>query len=215
MTAKMSGMSRLSWQSSGYSRGKRPAAFRAEIAGVSRRLPNDFLWGVATAAYQIEGGWNEDGKGVSIWDTFAHTVGKVKGAATGDVACDCYHGYKEDVELAKKLNIKSYRFRFPGRAFKPTAPASRTPRASITTNASPMRCTKRRFARWPLCITGTCPRRCRMRAAGPIAKSSGASPPIASWSRALSAIASRTGAFSTSHGFSRFSDTPMGCTRRR
>lgn len=73
-------------------------------------FPKDFIWGVATAAYQIEGAWNEDGKGESIWDRFAHTVGKVKGADTGDVACDSYHRYKEDVALAKKLNVKSYRF---------------------------------------------------------------------------------------------------------
>jgi beta-glucosidase len=82
----------------------------AAKAFVPHQFPKDFLWGVATASYQIEGGWNEDGKGVSIWDTFAHTVGKVKGGASGDVACDSYHRYKEDVELAKKLNIKSYRF---------------------------------------------------------------------------------------------------------
>jgi beta-glucosidase len=74
------------------------------------QFPKDFLWGAATASYQIEGAWDADGKGESIWDRFAHTVGKVKGAATGDVACDSYHRYKEDVELLKKLNLKSYRF---------------------------------------------------------------------------------------------------------
>ncbi len=74
------------------------------------QFPKDFVWGVATASYQIEGAWNVDGKGESIWDRFAHTVGKVKGADTGDVACDSYHRYKEDVEIAKKLNAKSYRF---------------------------------------------------------------------------------------------------------
>jgi beta-glucosidase len=77
---------------------------------VPSQFPKDFLWGVATASYQIEGAWNADGKGESIWDRFTHTVGKVKGADTGDVACDSYHRYKEDVELAKKLNVKSYRF---------------------------------------------------------------------------------------------------------
>ncbi|HXP22670.1 MAG TPA: family 1 glycosylhydrolase, partial [Candidatus Sulfotelmatobacter sp.] len=77
---------------------------------VPYQFPKDFIWGVATASYQIEGAWNVDGKGESIWDRFAHTVGKVKGAATGDVACDSYHRYKEDVELAKTLNQKSYRF---------------------------------------------------------------------------------------------------------
>ena len=73
-------------------------------------FPPEFIFGAATAAYQIEGAWNEDGKGESIWDRFSHTVGNVKGGATGDVACDSYHRYKEDVELLKKLNLKSYRF---------------------------------------------------------------------------------------------------------
>ena len=74
------------------------------------QFPKDFLWGVATASYQVEGAWNVDGKGESIWDRFTHTVGKVKGGETGDVACDSYHLYKEDVALAKKLNLNSYRF---------------------------------------------------------------------------------------------------------
>src|SRR5277367_5204098 len=74
------------------------------------RFPDGFLWGMATASYQVEGAWNEDGKGESIWDRFSHTVGKVKGAATGDVACDQYHLYKEDIALMKQLNQKSYRF---------------------------------------------------------------------------------------------------------
>ena len=79
-------------------------------AFVPYQFPKDFVWGVATASYQIEGAWNVDGKGESIWDRFSHTVGKVKGADTGDVACDSYHRFKEDVEIAKKLNVKSYRF---------------------------------------------------------------------------------------------------------
>ncbi|HUB30496.1 MAG TPA: family 1 glycosylhydrolase [Terracidiphilus sp.] len=74
------------------------------------RFPDGFLWGTATAAYQVEGAWNEDGKGESIWDKFTHTVGKVKGGTTGDVACDQYHLYAQDFALAKRLNQKSYRF---------------------------------------------------------------------------------------------------------
>ncbi len=74
------------------------------------QFPKDFWWGTATAAYQVEGAWNLDGKGESVWDRFSHTRGKVKGAATGDVACDQYHLYKEDIALMKRLNQKSYRF---------------------------------------------------------------------------------------------------------
>src|ERR1019366_1747942 len=74
------------------------------------QFPNDFRWGSATAAYQVEGAWKADGKGESVWDRFAHTVGKIKGAATGDVACDSYYRYKEDMALAKSLNLTSYRF---------------------------------------------------------------------------------------------------------
>ena len=74
------------------------------------RFPDGFLWGTATAAFQVEGAWNEDGKGESIWDRFTHTPGKVKGGTTGDVACDQYHLYAQDMALAKRLNQKSYRF---------------------------------------------------------------------------------------------------------
>src|ERR1022692_2896712 len=74
------------------------------------RFPEGFLWGVATASYQNEGAWNEDGKGESIWDRFTHTPGKVRGGVTGDVACDQYHRYPQDIALAKRLNQKSQRF---------------------------------------------------------------------------------------------------------
>jgi beta-glucosidase len=73
-------------------------------------FPDGFLWGTATAAYQVEGAWKEDGKGESIWDRFTHTVGKVKGGTTGDIACDQYRLYPQDIALARRLNQKSYRF---------------------------------------------------------------------------------------------------------
>jgi beta-glucosidase len=74
------------------------------------RFPDGFLWGMATASYQVEGAWQEDGKGESIWDRYAHGVGHVKGSDTGDTACDHYHLYKQDIALLKRLNQKSYRF---------------------------------------------------------------------------------------------------------
>jgi beta-glucosidase/6-phospho-beta-glucosidase/beta-galactosidase len=67
-------------------------------------FPKDFLWGTATSSYQIEGAWNEDGKGPSIWDTYAHTRGKIKNNDTGDVANDHYHRYKEDVALMRSMD---------------------------------------------------------------------------------------------------------------
>ena len=73
-------------------------------------FPKGFLWGSATAAYQVEGAWNADGRGESIWDRFAHTPGKIKNDANGDVACDSYHRYREDIELMRRLGMKTYRF---------------------------------------------------------------------------------------------------------
>ena len=73
-------------------------------------FPKDFIWGTATSAYQIEGAYNRDGKGVSIWDTFCHTPGKINDNETGDIACDHYDKYEDDIKLMAELGISAYRF---------------------------------------------------------------------------------------------------------
>ncbi|MFX1530970.1 MAG: GH1 family beta-glucosidase [Promethearchaeota archaeon] len=73
-------------------------------------FPDGFLWGTATASYQIEGAWNEDGKGESIWDMVSHKPGIIRNGDTGDIACDHYHRYKEDIQIMKQLNLNAYRF---------------------------------------------------------------------------------------------------------
>ena len=70
----------------------------------------DFVWGAATASYQVEGAAYEDGKGLSIWDVFCKEPGKIYQGQTGDTACDQYHLYKEDISLMKKMGIRAYRF---------------------------------------------------------------------------------------------------------
>jgi len=73
-------------------------------------FPDGFLWGAATSAYQIEGAWDEDGKGESIWDRFAHRRYNVANGDTGDAACDHYHRMPQDVALMRELGLKTYRF---------------------------------------------------------------------------------------------------------
>ena len=83
-------------------------------------FPKGFFWGTATASYQIEGASKEDGKGESIWDRFAHTPGKIKNGDTGDVACDSYHRWREDIALMQAMNLNSYRFSISWPRIQPT-----------------------------------------------------------------------------------------------
>src|SRR6266478_5183058 len=100
-------------------------AFAQAPAARLLQFPANFLWGCATASYQVEGAANEDGRGPSIWDTFSHTPGKTFHGDTGDVADDSYHRYKDDVKLLKNLGAKVYRFSiswpriFPGGTGQP------------------------------------------------------------------------------------------------
>src|SRR5262245_9687304 len=86
------------------------AASPAGQAATPRTFPAGFFWGVGTSSYQIEGAWNEDGKGPSIWDTYTHVPGNIENNDNGDVANDHYHRYKEDVALMKSIGANSYRF---------------------------------------------------------------------------------------------------------
>ncbi|MGO8949815.1 MAG: GH1 family beta-glucosidase [Ktedonobacterales bacterium] len=81
---------------------------RAELTETG--FPPDFIWGAATAAYQIEGAVREDGRGETIWDRFSHTPGKTANGETGDVACDHYHLWQDDLRLFQRLNLNAYRF---------------------------------------------------------------------------------------------------------
>lgn len=74
------------------------------------QFPKGFIFGTATAAYQIEGGWNEDGKGLSIWDAFSHRKGRIRDGSTGDVTCDTYHDVQTDIDLMHQMRQDAYRF---------------------------------------------------------------------------------------------------------
>ncbi len=87
-------------------------------------FPKNFSWGAATAAYQIEGAWNQDGKGESIWDRFVRVPGKIKNGDTGDDACDSYHRWREDTALLRAMNINSYRFSISWPRIQPNASGS-------------------------------------------------------------------------------------------
>ena|SRR5208282_3105781 len=83
---------------------------RAFIPSTPVPFPDGFVWGVATASYQIEGAVSDDGRGESIWDRFARTSGKIKNGETGDIAVDHYHRYREDIAIMKEIGVKGYRF---------------------------------------------------------------------------------------------------------
>jgi beta-glucosidase len=91
-------------------------------------FPDGFLWGASTSAYQIEGAVDADGRGTSIWDTFSHTPGKTDNGDTGDVACDHYHRWREDVDLLGELGVNTYRFSLAWPRLFPTGHLPREPR---------------------------------------------------------------------------------------
>ncbi|WNF27200.1 GH1 family beta-glucosidase [Streptomyces sp. C11-1] len=98
----------------------RPDAAPQQAPATTAPFPAGFLWGAATAAYQVEGAVTENGRTPSIWDTFSHSPGKVLGGDTGDVAADHFHRYRDDVALMKRLGLKAYRFSVSWSRVQPT-----------------------------------------------------------------------------------------------
>src|SRR6202142_4233589 len=107
--AKLAGFSAVG-MAAGPAKSEEGEAEPAREAHAAASFPSGFVWGTATSAYQIEGAVNEDGRGRSIWDTFAHTPGKISDHSNADRANDHYHRYKEDVRLIRELGVKAYRF---------------------------------------------------------------------------------------------------------
>jgi len=112
----------------------------------------DFIWGTATAAYQIEGAWDQDGKGESIWDHFTHTKkNKIKTRENGDVACDFYHKYESDIELMRKMNIPASRFSIGWSRVLPTGTGTPNPKGIDFYNRLIDKCLKEGVEPWVTC----------------------------------------------------------------
>ncbi len=108
--------------------GALPAPASPSPAETPRSFPAGFLWGSATASYQVEGAVHADGRGHTIWDTFAHTPGKVANGDTGDMADDFYHRYPEDIALMKQMGLKSFRFSIAWTRVFPTGTGAPNPK---------------------------------------------------------------------------------------
>jgi beta-glucosidase/6-phospho-beta-glucosidase/beta-galactosidase len=130
-------------------------------------FPKDFVWGAATASYQIEGAVHEDGRGESIWDRFSHTPGKTHNGETGDVACDHYHRWRDDLELMKQLGLHAYRFSI---AWPRILPEGRGGCQGLAFYDQLSMHWRRTFNRMSRSITGTCRKCWKTRAAGSTAR---------------------------------------------
>ena len=143
-----------------------------DVASPGASFPDGFVFGTATSAFQIEGAWNEDGKGPSIWDTVGHTPGKVHLDIPGDVAVDHYHRCREDIALMRDLGVDSHRFSMSWPRILPEGTGSVHRAGSSTT------CWRRGSARTSPSTTGICRRRWRIAAAGIIATSRSGCPGV-------------------------------------
>ena len=129
-------------------------------------FPQDFIWGAATASYQIEGAAREDGRGESVWDRFAATPGKVRNGDSGAIACDFYHRYPQDVALMRELGIGAFRFSIAWPRVLPSGRGASTRPASTSTTGSSTSSSPTTSSRSRRSSTGTRRRRSRTTAAG-------------------------------------------------
>ena len=129
-------------------------------------FPQNFLWGSATSSYQIEGAWQEDGKGPNIWDVFSHTPGRVANGDNGDVAIDHYHRYPDDVALMAGLGLQAYRFSLSWARIMPEGTGAIEQRGLDFYDRLIDTLLEKTSSRWPPFTTGTCPPCCRIKAAG-------------------------------------------------
>ncbi len=136
-----------------------------------------FLWGAATAAFQIEGALSADGRGPSIWDSF----GPIRDGHTAEVACDSYRRWADDVALLAGLGVNAYRFSVAWTRIQPEGPVRPTPRASTTTNASSTPSSRPGSPPRRPSSTGTCPKHSSEVAAGSTARPPAASPTTRRW----------------------------------
>ena len=156
------------------------------------RFPEGFRWGTATSAYQIEGATDVDGRGPSIWDTFAKLPGKIRGGANADIADDHYHLYKEDVALMKALGVKAYRFSIAWPRIFPEGRGTPNTKGLAFYQRLIDELLANGIEPYATLFTGTCRRRCRIAAAGNRATPHRPSPTTRATSPGRSATASGT-----------------------
>jgi len=121
--------------------------FETEPSRLAQPFPADFSWGFAASAYQIEGAAAEDGRGPSIWDTFARQPGAIMDGSNGDVACNHYHRYADDVQLMADLGARAYRFSVSWPRVLPMGTAASISAASTSISASSTHCWPRASSR--------------------------------------------------------------------
>ena len=143
-----------------------PAAGAQSIRALVQRFPADFVWGVATSAFQIEGAARADGKGESIWDRFCRVPGAISDGSHGDVACDHYHRLDADLDLIASLGVSAYRFSVSWPRVQAAGTGAWNPAGLAFYERLVDGLRARGVAPHMTLSTGTCRRPCRMRAAG-------------------------------------------------